>query len=114
MEKIYKISVAIPKEYVKELTEKVNSAMTQIYPGYDMVFSMWEAEGMWRPLEGSDPYNGETGKITKAKETIVQFAVKEEDLQRAIGTVVQVHPYEEPAIDVIPIIPWKSVTGCSR
>lgn len=112
MKKIYKISVAVPAEFVKELTERVNSVMTQVYPGYDMVFSMWEAEGMWRSLEGSDPYNGEIGKITTVKEMIVQFAVREEDLPRVVETVADVHPYEEPGIDVVPMIPWKSVREC--
>ena len=39
----------------------------------------------------------------------VEFAVREKDLRPAIKAVRRVHPYEEPAIDVIPMIGWKSV-----
>ena len=39
----------------------------------------------------------------------MEFAVREKDLRPAIEAVRRVHPYEEPAIDVIPMIGWKSV-----
>lgn len=83
--------------------------MTQVYPGYDMVFSLADVTGMWRPLDGSDPYNGKIGSLTTAEEIRVEFAVREGDLKRVIESIVSVHPYEEPAIDIIPMIAWKSI-----
>lgn len=109
VEKIFKIAVCIPEEFVEMLTEKINSSMTQIYPGYDMVFSMAMVRGMWRPLPGSDPYDGDIGVTKTAEEIRVEFAVREEDLERVIRTIADVHPYEEPAIDVFPMYAWKSV-----
>ncbi|MDN5358054.1 MAG: hypothetical protein AB7D42_04090 [Candidatus Methanomethylophilaceae archaeon] len=108
MDRIFKIAVNIPEEFVKDLTEKVNFSMTQIYPGYDMVFSLTKVTGMWRPLQGSDPYKGEAGTLTTANEIRVDFAVREDDLKSAIESIISVHPYEEPAIDVIPMYAWKS------
>ncbi|NCA74608.1 MAG: hypothetical protein EOM93_07195 [Gammaproteobacteria bacterium] len=109
MEQIFKIAVNIPEEFLKDLTERINSSMSQIYQGYDMVFSLAKVTGMWRPLPGSDPYDGEVGILKTAEEVRVEFAVREEDLEPVIRTIADVHPYEEPAIDVFPMYAWKSV-----
>lgn len=109
MDHIFKIAVYIPKEFVKELTEKVNKSMSPIYSGYDMAFSTTKVTGMWRPLEGSDPYIGNKNEISVADEIKVEFAIRENDLKKVIETVVSVHPYEEPGIDIIPMYAWKSV-----
>lgn len=109
MEQVFKISVYIPEDFVKELTEKVNEEMEPLYPGYDFTFSMTKVTGMWRPLEGSDPFIGKIGEISVEEEVKVDFTVKEKDLRNIIRTIVSVHPYEEPAIDVVPMYAWKSI-----
>ncbi len=109
MERVFKISVYIPEEFVKELSEKVNEQIKPLYPGYDSAFSMIKVTGVWRSLEGSDPFIGKTGEISVEEEIKVEFSVREEDLENVIRTIVSVHPYEEPAIDVIPMYAWKSI-----
>ena len=109
MTDIFKIAVYIPDEFLNELTVKINDSMEPIYPGYDMTFSMTEVTSMWRPLEGSDPFIGDTGEISVEKETKVEFSVKGKDLRNVIDTIVSVHPYEEPAIDIIPMHSWKDI-----
>lgn len=107
--KAYKVSVTIPAEFTDELMDAVNDSMKQIYPGYDRVFSLSATEGTWRALEGSDPYSGEIGKITIREEIRIDFAVAEEDLKNVISAVRRIHPYEEPAIDIIPMLMWKDI-----
>jgi hypothetical protein len=109
MTAMFKISVSIPSEFADALMDSVTKVAEPIYPGYDRVFSIFQVKGTWRALEGSSPYNGEVGKITEADELRIEFAVKEKDLKATISTIVGVHPYEEPGIDVIPMIGWKSV-----
>ena len=53
--------------------------------------------------------DGRIGEVTVAEEVRLEFAVLEGDLGAAVDAVRRAHPYEEPAIDVIPMIPWKSV-----
>jgi hypothetical protein len=110
MTEAFKIAVCVPEEYLDELTLKINESMEPLYPGYDMVFSLTEVTGMWRPLEGSNPFIGETGKISVEKEIRVEFAVKERNLKDVVNTILSVHPYEEPAIDIIPMYGWKAFT----
>jgi len=107
----YKISVAVPAEYKDELFDAVNNSMRRIYPGYDRVFSVTRTEGTWRSLEGSSPFIGGAGEISVEEELRIDFAVREEDLKGVISAIRRVHPYEEPAIDIIPMVLWKDVIG---
>ena len=107
----YKISVAIPFEYKDELMDAVNDAMQQMYPGYDRAFSVTRTEGTWRSLEGSRPFIGREGEISVEDELRIDFAIKAEDLKNVVLAIRKVHPYEEPAIDILPMIQWKDVIG---
>ncbi|AMK14077.1 hypothetical protein AUP07_1035 [methanogenic archaeon mixed culture ISO4-G1] len=104
---IFKIGVNIPAEFLERLMDTVTEAIEPVYPKYDRTFMYWPIKGTWRPQNGSDPYNGTIGRIEVADEMRVEFAVKEKDVGRAVEAIVRVHPYEEPAIDVIPMFGWK-------
>lgn len=108
---IYKIGVNVPEASMRAVMEAVGDIVRPIYLGYDHVFCWWPVTGTWRPLEGSDPYLGRIGEPETAPEMRLEFAVTEDDLEAAVSAVADSHPYEEPSIDVIPMIPWKSVIG---
>jgi hypothetical protein len=108
---IYKIGVNIPGEFLERLMDSVNDVMEPLYPNYDRTYMYWPVKGTWRPLPGANPYNGTVGKIEVADEMRIEFAVKEKDLEKVVRTIAEVHPYEEPAIDVIPMISWKRLTA---
>jgi hypothetical protein len=60
--------------------------------------------GSWRPLEGTNPYLGEIGEIYEAVEAKVEFTSKKVICVKAFKTIKQVHPYEKPIINVIPLL----------
>ncbi len=105
----YKISVCIPEKYLNALMDSVAGAAKPLYPGYRRCFSYWPAKGTWIPETGTSPFSGVPGEICTEDEMKVEFAVKEEDLVSAVKAVRDVHPYEEPAIDVVPMLKWKDV-----
>ncbi len=98
-----------PTAFLDRVMDEVTASITPLYPGYDRCFSYWPVTGTWRPLEGSNPYQGSVGHIEVAEEMRIEFVVKEEELEKAVEAVRRVHPYEEPAIDVIPMVPWKDL-----
>ena len=108
---VYKVAVSVPESHLQAVMDSLDGVVTAIYPRYDHVFSWWPVKGCWRPLEGSDPYGGKIGEITYADEFRLEFAVRSGELGAAVDAVRRAHPYEEPAIDVIPMVPWKSVTA---
>ncbi|MDR2866482.1 MAG: hypothetical protein LBV13_03660 [Methanomassiliicoccaceae archaeon] len=106
---IFKICVHLPEEFLERMMDSVNSAMEPIYKGYDRAFGYSKAVGTWRPLDGSNPYKGAVGIIETTDEVRLEFAVHGRDLKAVVKIIADVHPYEEPAIDIIPMCSWKDV-----
>ena len=104
---IFKISVSVPEEYLEKMMDSVNSVMDPVYPGYDRTFSYSRVTGTWRPLEGSSPFKGTTGKTEVSDEIELGFIVREKDLKAVIRCIANIHPYEEPAIDITRTYRWK-------
>ena len=99
-EPLYKIVVFVPEDS----SEKVREAMCSAGAGWignysDCTFSM-QGTGTFRPLEGTKPYMGETGKLEKAAEVRIETIVPADRLKQVLDSMLQSHPYEEVAYDV--------------
>lgn len=99
-----KIEIYTPKEYIVKLREELNKVNACKVGQYDNVISITDIRGYWRPLEGADPYNGEVGKVCEGEECKVEIRCKAEYVKNAIKVIKAIHPYEEPLINVIPIL----------
>jgi len=108
-DEVFKVSVNVPDEYLEKLMDSINSVMGPVYPGYDRTFSYSRVTGTWRPLKGSSPYKGTIGRIEVSEEIELNFVVKKKDLKNVIDTIVDIHPYEEPAIDVTKVFCRKDI-----
>ena len=99
-----KIEIFIPVSHF----EKLQIALQQVDAGhignYDSCLSFREVKGCWRSLEGSHPYNGETGKLSYGTEYQVDVLCKTANLDQTITAIKRVHPYEVPVINVIPLL----------
>ncbi|SNS26032.1 dinuclear metal center protein, YbgI/SA1388 family [Anaerovirgula multivorans] len=102
-EKLYKVVVFVPEEY----EEKVADALAQGGAGHIGNYShcSFRSSGMgtFKPLEGTNPFIGEKGKIEKVQETRLETIVALNDLNKVVSTMLQAHPYEEVAYDIIPL-----------
>ncbi len=86
-------------------TNNITSGKVIIKSGnYDNVISITNVRGYWRPLEGSNPFNGEVGKVCEGQECKIEIRCKKEYVRNAIKVIKKIHPYEEPLINIIPII----------
>ncbi len=109
MSPVYKIGICIPEEYLEKLMDSLDSVIGRDESKYSRVFSYWPVKGTWRTMDGAHPFNGVPGEITVADEIRVEFIINEELLKKTISAVVKCHPYEEPAIDIIPMADWKGI-----
>ena len=105
---IYKVSVTVPEDSAEVLMDAISEVNEQPYPGYERVFTVTDVIGTWVPVYGSNPAIGEEGIISRVKEKKLEFIVKAADLKRVLRTIEEHHPYEEPAVDVIPCQGWRS------
>lgn len=99
-----KIEIYIPEEYIIKLRDELNKLAVLKIGDYDNVMSMTNVQGYWRPCAGSNPFNGEVGRICKGEECKVEIRCKTEYVKSAIKVIRKIHPYEEPVINIIPII----------
>ncbi len=60
--------------------------------------------GRFKGELGSNPYIGEVGKIEEVEEERIETVCSRENLQAVISAVKVVHPYEEMAFDVYPLV----------
>ncbi len=101
---VYKVVAYLPESHLDIAMDAVNESMESLFPNYDRTFSHFPVTGTWRSLEGSNPYSGEAGRISSEPELRLEFGVRGRDLLRALRALRDVHPYEEPAIDVFPML----------
>ena len=99
----FKLEIFAPAEAVDEILEALAAAQAGVIGNYDHCSSVSQVEGSYRPLEGSTPAVGEVGKLYYGGECKIEVNCREEYLMDAIQAVREVHPYEEPVINVIPL-----------
>jgi len=97
---MYKLCVFIPESQV----EAVKLAMFEAGAGrigdYDRCSWQTLGEGQFRPLDGSNPYIGQQGKVEKLIEYKVEMVCENDRIKAVIAAMKSAHPYEEPAYDV--------------
>lgn len=93
-----------PLENVSEIRDALNELGVLTVGDYDQVFTYQISQGSWRPLEGSNPYEGKLGEISEAEEARIEFRCPEHLATSAVAKIREIHPYEEPVINVIPLL----------
>lgn len=101
-EKIFKVAVYAPKENCEEIKKAMGDACGGIIGNYSHCSFTVEGEGNFKPLSGSNPYIGTEDVIEKVNEVKIEIIVNENNISKVINAIHNVHPYEEPAIDIIP------------
>ena len=99
-----KISVPIPVDNVKEVREAVCKEGAGIIGNYTFCTTSTKATGTFLRNEKSNPYIGEKNKLEFVEEEKLEFVCDVENVKNVILSLRKAHPYEEPAIDIIPLI----------
>jgi len=99
-----KIEIFIPADYVDRLREAVAAAGAGKIGNYDHCSSISDVRGYWRPLTGANPFLGELEKVEKGTECKVEVNCEREFVKAVLAAIKQVHPYEEPVINLIPLV----------
>lgn len=102
--KYLKLEIYIPETHLKTLQTALQKADAGHIGNYDSCMSVSRVTGMWRTLDGADPYIGNPGEISEEEELKVEVRISSGKLKETIHAIKEVHPYEEPVIHVIPLI----------
>src|SRR5690625_385675 len=102
-ESLYKIVVYVPKSHAEDVREALSRGGAGHIGNYSHCTFQTAGEGTFKPLEGTDPFIGEKGKIEYVSEYKIESIVPQNHLSKAISEMIAAHPYEEVAYDIIPL-----------
>ncbi|MBN1634655.1 MAG: hypothetical protein JW917_10860 [Ignavibacteria bacterium] len=95
-----KVVTYVPLEYVDKLTFELGNAGAGRIGKYDLCSFRTKGLGTYRPLSGSKPFKGQTGKITFAEEIKLEMECEIKSVNKVINALLEHHPYEEVAYEV--------------
>lgn len=101
-----KIVVTVPKENTKEVLEAMfeAGAGTLSNSNYTCCSSCVDSIGTFLPGVNAKPYIGTINKLETVKEDRLEVICEVDKVKRVISELRKTHPYEEPAIDIIPLV----------
>ena len=99
-----KLEIFIPIENIDSLRQALADAGAGQVGKYDNCCAVMEVRGYWRPLPGANPFQGEVGKVETSLEAKVEVNCKRALVNQTIQAIRAIHPYEEPVINIIPLI----------
>lgn len=98
-----KLEIYIPQTHLESLQIALQHVDAGHIGNYDCCLSYSPITSTWRPLEGTHPYAGEINEIHTELEYKVEVTIRSEKLDDTIASIKDIHPYEEPVINVIPL-----------
>ena len=102
-----KIFVTIPVENVKEVRNAVCESGAGIIGNYSYCSSSTKSLGTFIPNENANPNIGKNDVLEVVEEEKLEFICDVNNVKKVLTELRKVHPYEEPAIDIVPLIDEK-------
>lgn len=99
-----KIFVTLPKENLEDIRKAMCDAGAGIIGNYTYCTTSTKTVGTFKPSENANPYIGEQNKLEYVEEEKLEVICDIKNVKNVINELRKVHPYEEPAIDIVPLI----------
>ncbi len=100
-EALDKLVTFVPHENAEEIREAITAAGAGRLGDYDSCTFTSQGEGRFRPLDGATPAIGRVGEVEVVAESRVEAVFPRGRRRDVLEALRRVHPYEEPAYDVI-------------
>jgi dinuclear metal center YbgI/SA1388 family protein len=110
-----KYVVFVPAEHLDAVLDAVHEAGAGVIGDYDRCASVIGAtSGRFRPLPGAEPFLGEVGTAQEVAEARAEFVAPRSRRDAVVAALRAAHPYDEPAYDVLELVPAPSGVGLGR
>lgn len=101
---MYKLCFYVPESHLEQVKVAAFKAGAGRIGDYDSCCWQVSGQGQFRPLAGSAPYIGQQGKVERVAEYRVEMVCARECVKAAVLAMLDAHPYEEPAWDLVELI----------
>lgn len=98
-----KIVVYVPSANADAIVDAMSDAGAGHIGNYSHCAWMTDGDGQFRAEQGAHPYVGSLGEVHHGAESRVEAICPKRLVARVVRAIVRAHPYEEPAIDIIPL-----------
>ncbi len=99
-----KIIVTVPLKNVEEVRNSVCNAGAGVIGNYTHCSMSTKCIGTFKPNDNANPYIGENNKLEFVEEEKLEFVCICSLVKKVLAELREVHPYEEPAIDIVPLL----------
>ncbi|MBI4775291.1 MAG: Nif3-like dinuclear metal center hexameric protein [Deltaproteobacteria bacterium] len=103
-ERMAKLVVFVPGDFQNLLRQAIFSAGGGRIGKYSGCSFNLPGAGTYTPMEGAAPFEGKVGVTSEADEVRIEVLVPRDRIREAVAKAREVHPYEEMAYDVIPLL----------
>jgi len=102
--KTVKLVIFVPKTHANIVREAMGKAGAGLIGDYKHCSFSVKGMGRYVPLPTAHPTIGKIGQLTEVKEERIETVCCRKDLDKIIKAIKKVHPYEEVAFDVYPLV----------
>ncbi len=103
----YLLIVYVPSKQAKQIRSALAKSGAGRIGNYDACSFSSKGIGRFRPKTGAKAFIGKQNQIAKVSEERIDAVVSATDIKKVLSAVTTAHPYEEPAILVLPLLQYK-------
>jgi len=98
---MFQLIFYVPATHLEKVKNALFSAGAGKYKNYDKCCWQIKGKGQFRPLDTGKPFIGQANKLEQVDEYKVEMIVKDQFLKTVVATLIDAHPYEEPAYSIL-------------
>ena len=103
---LYHLIVYVPETHADAMRKALSIAGAGKIGKYDSCSFSMKGAGRFRPLKGAKPAIGSEDTLEEVTEERIEVVVKRDQLKLVLHEIKRVHPYEEAAIHVLPMMDY--------
>ncbi|MEK6928118.1 MAG: hypothetical protein AABX11_06825 [Nanoarchaeota archaeon] len=104
-----KIVVFVPLTHTHKIRETIGKSGGGIIGDYDYCSFSSKGIGRFKPNNKAKPHIGKANQLEEVEEERIEFICPKSKAKEIIKTIKQVHPYEEVALDIYPLVNEKEL-----
>jgi len=101
---LVKLVVFVPAKEAERVRKAMYDAGAGQIGNYDCCSYNLEGEGTFRAVEGANPFVGKINELHVEAEIRVEVIVQKTRISKVVKKMISVHPYEEVAYDIYPLL----------
>lgn len=101
---MFKIVVFVPESHANIVRRAMGEAGAGAIGNYKFCSFSVKGTGRFFPFGNAKPAIGKVGQLEEIQEERIETVCYKKDLKKVVDIIKKVHPYEEPALDIYPLI----------